>query len=157
MPLFPLNADDLFYRIEEWDDAGAKPVRTLAAACNHAIACQAFEGARRAYKHRRITMREGIKVNREYVPDELKAMDHRTVEQLIAKHEIPADWFDVSASRGESQWMVRVRSATGKHLTAGIVQLHQFVADLRKHGHDDYAKPFADAIEDARQKQGSGR
>lgn len=153
MTLFPLHADDLFYRIEEWDDAGAKPIRTLAAACNHAIACQAFEGARREYKNRRLTMREGIKVNREYVPEHLKALDHRTIEQLIAKHEIPADWFDVSPVRGGNQWMVRVRSATGKHLTAGIVQLQQFVSDLRKHEHNDYAKPFADAIYDAHQKQ----
>jgi len=141
--LFPLDGADLFYRVEEWSDDGKKPVRVLAAACNHAIASKAFDGAVREYKHRRITMREGIKVNREHVPESLKVFI--PADEILKDAGIAEPIKDVFAIQG----LVQVRSAAGvRHF--GVVELHQTVVALRENGYDKIADMFAPAIEKAR-------
>jgi hypothetical protein len=144
MPLFPIeNSEELFYRIETWTDDGKKPFRTLAAVCNHAIASAAFFAAVREYKNSRITMREGIKVNREYVPEHLKVIV--PAAEILKDAGIVEPIKDVFAIQG----LVQVRSAGGiRHY--GVVDLHQTVVALRKNGHTALADQFSPSIEKAR-------
>lgn len=68
MSLFPLDGDELFYRIEVWNDDGTKPLRVLAAAGNSAIAAAAFREAVKHYGHRTLYLRDGARVQQHHRP-----------------------------------------------------------------------------------------
>jgi hypothetical protein len=56
------------FKVHAWDDAGARVEEELAAFGNQIVASRCFDVCVRYYAKRRLTLRHGARVLKEYVP-----------------------------------------------------------------------------------------
>lgn len=59
----------VFFSVGRWTDDGDQLVQTVANAAHRAVADAAFEAAKAVYPGERLTLRHGIRVIRERMPD----------------------------------------------------------------------------------------
>jgi hypothetical protein len=150
MPLFPLNPERLYFRVDEWSDDGLRVVDTLAAACNFHIAMRAFEAATRKdiYGRRRLTLREGTKLIREHIPEDLVLAEK--IEDVLDRYGIPHGYSDVKVVRDLQGIRIAVSASNSPVVYCDMGSITKLAAEIRRTGTPEYAAQFERALDEAK-------